>query len=302
METTFALKNITKTYGSHRALDGISLAGSRGEVVALLGENGAGKTTALRILLGLLEPDSGEASVLGMSSTASGEEIRKRVGYVSEKPVLYEWMKVSEIGWFAAGFYSTGFLPHYERLIREFNLPADRKIKQLSKGMKAKVALALALSHQPDLLILDEPTSGLDPLVRYEFLESMIELASENRTVILSSHQIAEVERVADVVAIVRGGKIVACDRLDDLKEVVQELTLTLEGTADRCPAVPGTLISCEREQRQWKMLVRGLSAHELERLHEHSEIQNVATRVPNLEEIFVGYMQPKGPPELLKL
>ena len=202
MNETFALTNVTKTYGSHRALDGVTLSGKPGQVVALLGENGAGKTTALRILLGLLEPDSGDATVLGMSSRTYGEEIRKRVGYVSEKPVLYEWMKVSEIGWFAAGFYPPGYLAHYEKLVKEFDLPLDRKIKQLSKGMKAKVALALALAHQPDVLILDEPTSGLYPLVRYEFLESIVELASENRTVILSSHQIAEVERVADVVAI----------------------------------------------------------------------------------------------------
>ncbi|MCA9096668.1 MAG: ATP-binding cassette domain-containing protein, partial [Planctomycetaceae bacterium] len=99
MNETFALTNVTKTYGSHRALDGVTLSGKPGQVVALLGENGAGKTTALRILLGLLEPDSGDATVLGMSSRTYGEEIRKRVGYVSEKPVLYEWMKVSEIGW-----------------------------------------------------------------------------------------------------------------------------------------------------------------------------------------------------------
>jgi len=294
MNETFALTNVTKTYGSHRALDGVTLSGKPGQVVALLGENGAGKTTALRILLGLLEPDSGDATVLGMSSRTYGEEIRKRVGYVSEKPVLYEWMKVSEIGWFAAGFYPPGFLPHYEKLVREFDLPLDRKIKQLSKGMKAKVALALALAHQPDVLILDEPTSGLDPLVRYEFLESIVELASENRTVILSSHQIAEVERVADVVAILRHGKIVACDPLEDLKTIVQELTITLEENMTACPAIPGTTISCKHEQRQWKMLVRGLPNYEIERLQERDEVQHIASRIPNLEEIFVGYMQPQ--------
>lgn len=294
MNETFALKNITKTYGSHRALDNVSLSGHRGQVIALLGENGAGKTTALRILLGLLDPDDGEATVLGMNSKTYGEQIRTRVGYVSEKPVLYEWMKVSEIGWFAAGFYPPGFQQHYETLIRQFNLPPDRRIKQLSKGMKAKVALALAMAHQPDVLILDEPTSGLDPLVRYEFLESMVEIAGEDRTVILSSHQIAEVERVADSVAILRQGKLVAFDPLDDLKTVVQELTLTLEDGVSACPTLPGTLISCKHEHRQWKMLVRGLPAHEIERLQDYDQIQHVATRTPNLEEIYVAYMQPQ--------
>ena len=147
------------------------------------------------------------------STVASrGWRFRRRVGYVPDQPALYDWMTVEEAGWFVAGFYPLGFQRHYNELIEHFELPPDRKIKELSKGMRAKVSLSLAMGHKPELLILDEPTSGLDPLVRREFLESMVDIAGQGRTVLLASHQIAEVERVADVVAIVRDGKL-ALDR-----------------------------------------------------------------------------------------
>ncbi len=131
------------------------------------------------------------------------------MGYVPERPTLYEWMTVDEIGWFSAGFYGEGFLPEYARLAAEFALPGKKKISDLSKGMRAKVLLSLALANRPELLILDEPTSGLDAMVRREFLESMVDRAAAGKTVFLSSHQIAEVERVADIVAILRKGKLI---------------------------------------------------------------------------------------------
>jgi ABC-2 type transport system ATP-binding protein len=195
--------------------------------VALLGDNGAGKTTALRILLGLIRADEGHAEVLGLESATQGEEIRRRVGYVPERPTLYLWMTVAEIGWFAAGFYPSGYLSKYQDLVRGFQLPLDRKLKALSKGMLAKVSLALAMAHEPELLVLDEPTSGLDPLVRREVLESMVDVAAAGRTVVLSSHQLGEVERVADAVAVLKQGKLVLYEMLDVLKSRIRELTVT---------------------------------------------------------------------------
>src|SRR6516165_3680206 len=244
MSAVARLKNVTKRFRGQLALDDVSLEVPSGVVAALLGENGAGKTTSLRILLGLLQPDSGEAEVLNLDSRTQGDEIRCRVGYVPERPTLYEWMTVAEIGWFAAGFYRAGYLPRYRDLVKEFELPEDRKIKELSKGMRAKVALALGMAHEPEVLVLDEPTSGLDPLVRRESLESMVDVAAAGRTVLLSSHQIAEVERVADIVAILRQGKLVAVERLDDLKLHTRELTLTLNNGALYLSDVPGQVIS----------------------------------------------------------
>lgn len=248
MTNAFEFSNVCKRFGKKVALDKVSISSGAGQVVALLGENGAGKTTALRILLGLTAPDSGHSEVLGLDSRQEGRSIRRLVGYVAEQPTLYDWMTVDEIGWFASGFYPKGYLSAYGVLVRNFNLPENRKLKALSKGMRAKVALALAMAHGPALLVLDEPTSGLDSMVRREFLESMVDVASSGRTVLLSSHQIAEVERVADVVAILREGRLVAVEDLDRLKRTVRELTITLHNGAPEAPQVPGTVI-----RREWK-------------------------------------------------
>ncbi|MEN6497284.1 MAG: ABC transporter ATP-binding protein [Thermoguttaceae bacterium] len=294
MKPVIRLDKVTKRFRGELALDNVSLEVPPGVVFALLGENGAGKTTAIRILLGLLEADAGQAEVLGLASDRQGLEIRRRVGYVAERPTLYDWMTVAETGWFAAGFYPDGFLTHYQQLVRQFELPGHRKLKTLSKGMRAKVALALAMAHDPDLLILDEPTSGLDTLVRRQFLESMVDRAAAGKTVFLSSHQIGEVERVADIVAILHDGKLVLVEPLDVLKSQICELTITLQGDSLDLPPIAGQLLSQHRRARQWQLLVRGLADDQLAALENHPAIQTVDARTPSLEEIFVAYMQRK--------
>lgn len=292
MTPVVRLNKVSKRFRRQVALDAVSFEIPPGVVVALLGENGAGKTTAIRILLGLIEADSGEAEVLQLDSRRQGEEIRRRVGYVPERPTLYEWMTIAEHGWFAAGFYPSGYLGRYRDLIKGFELPADRKIKELSKGMRAKVALALGMAHEPELLILDEPTSGLDPLVRREFLESMVDVAAAGRTVLLSSHQISEVERVADIVVIIKQGKLLAIEKLDDLKNHTRELTLTLNNGAPYLSDVPGEVICGREHERQWRLLVRHLDETRLESFRSLAQVRDLDVRTPNLEEIFVGYMR----------
>ena len=286
------LDNVTKRFGRELAFDGVSFEVPRGVVFALLGENGAGKTTTIRALLGLGHPDAGKLEVLGLDCRTQGLEIRQRAGCVFEKPTLYEWMTVDEIGWYTSGFYGEGFLPRYRQMAAQFELPATRKIKELSKGMKAKVALALALGHDPELLILDEPTSGLDPMVRREFLERMVDRTATGKTVFLSSHQIHEVERVADMVAILRHGKLLLCERLDRLKEEITELTVTLAEGFAQPPEVAGEVLRQSRRSRQWQILTRGAQPSEIESLRLHESVAEVAVRKPNLEEIFTAYMQ----------
>jgi ABC-2 type transport system ATP-binding protein len=284
---------VTKRFGSQVALDRVSLEVPCGIVFALLGENGAGKTTCIRAMLGLAEVDAGDVEVFGLDSASHSLQIRRRVGYVAERPTLYDWMTVDEIGWFTAGFYGDAFLPEYRRLTAEFNLPPRKKLKTLSKGMHAKVSLALALAHDPELLILDEPTSGLDTLVRREFLESMVDRAALGKTVFLSSHQINEVERVADVVAIMRQGQLVAVDRLEKLKAETAELTVTLSDPSAEPPLVRGELLRQRRRSRQWQLLVRRAEADSLQILRGHPAVDHVDSRTPSLEEIFVAYMRP---------
>jgi ABC-type multidrug transport system ATPase subunit len=295
MSAVIRLDQVTKRFGTQLALDKMSLEVAPGTVFALLGENGAGKSTTIRILLGLAEPDSGHASVFGMESVKHSLEIRRCVGYVAERPTLYDWMTVDEIGWFTAGFYGGNFLPTYKELIKRFALPGNKKLKALSKGMRAKVALALSMGHDPDLLILDEPTSGLDTMIRREFLESMVDRAASGKTVFLSSHQIHEVERVADVVGIMRAGKLIVVERLEKLKAEVQELTITLSDASAVPPLVAGELLRQRRRSRQWQLLVRGGERESLQKLHEHDAVESVDVRTPSLEEIFVAYMRNEG-------
>ena len=296
MPAVFEFQMITKRFKQHVALDNVSMRGERGQVIALLGENGAGKTTAIKILLGLLAPDGGASRVMGLDSQTHGAEIRRRVGYMPDRPALYEWMTVREIGWFAAGFYPLGFQQRYEDLVQRFGLD-DKPIKSLSKGMQGKVSLSLAMAHEPDLLVLDEPTSGLDPLVRREFLESMIEIASEGRTVLLSSHQIAEVERVADIVAILRGGKLILCEPLEVLKDRVSEVIVTLADIETAPPELvsPALLLRAQRHDRVWRLMVRDLNDAGRHALNSDPNHRHVEEKRLSLEEIFVTCMMTKA-------
>jgi len=297
MQSAIEFQQVTKTYGSNTALDQVSIEVPRGVVFALLGENGAGKTTTIKLLLGLEEADSGNIQVLGLDSRREGAEIRRRVGYVPEQPALYPWMTAAEIGWFTAGFYdATKFEHAYRTLLKQFSVPAERKISQMSKGMRAKVSLSLALAHQPELLILDEPTSGLDTLVRREFLESMVDIAAAGRSVLLSSHQISEVERVADIVAIVRDGRLLVVESLDTLKCQTHELTITLAAGASQPPDVPGQVLCSRHRARQWQVLARNLEESQIEVLRREESIAAIEVGTPGLEEIFVAYMQTEKP------
>ncbi|MFO0950043.1 MAG: ABC transporter ATP-binding protein [Isosphaeraceae bacterium] len=299
------VEGLTKLYRNHAAVDRLSLNVPEGSVFGLLGENGAGKTTTIQVLLGLIAPDAGRVSVLGLDPARRGLEVRRKVGYVPESPVLYEWMTVTEIGWFAAGFHTdcpggqAGYQSRFGELTRGFNLPPGRKIKALSKGMKAKVSLALALAADPSLLILDEPTSGLDLMVRREFLESMVDLAGAGRTVLLSSHQIGEVERVASHVALLHTGKLIVAEPLDELKATTFLLSVTF-ASRDHPAGPPEGLgvepIDVSDAPRQARWLVRARDRAAAESVRTLSGIDSLTVETPSLEEIYVGYMRARRP------
>lgn len=273
------------------ALRGIDLNVPSGSVFALLGENGAGKTTLIRILTGFQSATAGQSSVCGFDPSRDALEIRKRIGYVSDSPALYDWMRVDEIGWFAASFYEEGFLDRYAESIGHFEVPRNRKIRHLSKGQKAKVALALALAHDPELLILDEPTSGLDPHVRREFMESMVDRAVTGRTVLISSHQISEVERVADMVAILHQGKVRLMDSMLNLRESISEVTVNLDDPLIALPRLGGEteVLSEQSAGRQRRMVVRGFDPSSQESLQSRPGVISIRSRPASLEEVFIA-------------
>ncbi|MDA8743360.1 ABC transporter ATP-binding protein [Rubripirellula amarantea] len=287
--TVIKLDQISKRYGSKEALSQATLEVPAGTVFAVLGENGAGKTTMIRILTGYLKPDSGTATVLGMNCEQQSLDIRRRIGYVSDSPALYEWMKPEEIGWFTSAFYGPGFPEAYLSLLAEFDVPTGIKIKSLSKGQRAKVALALATAHDPELLILDEPTSGLDPMVRRHFLESMVKRAASGRTVLLSSHQISEVERVADWVAIVHAGKVKIVQRLEDLRSSTCIVTATLDHSDAAYPLPPGNVLTEASNARQIRWVVMNLDDQAMDGFRNQPCFAHVVVTSPTLEDIFVA-------------
>ena len=302
------IENMTKRYRGQVAVDRLTLDVPVGSVFGLLGENGAGKTTSIQSLLGLIVPDEGRVETLGLDPVRQSLEVRRRVGYVPEQASLYDWMTVAEIGWFAAGFHPEpgrgpdAYLERYRGIVEGFTLPLDRKMRQLSKGMRAKVALALALASAPELLILDEPTSGLDLLVRREFLESMVDLAGEGRTVLLSSHQVTEVERVASHVALLHQGRLILAEPLDDLRARTFLLTLTFTGRNHPLapPAdLPVELIDADDTALQARWLVHAPAAA-VEAIRSMPGIGELERRTPSLEEIYIGYMRRRRPAGLV--
>lgn len=299
------IEGLVKRYKKKLAVDGLKLDVPRGSVFGLLGENGAGKSTTIKSILGLIRPDAGQVLTLGIDPSREGQEVRRRVGYVPEVPNLYDWMTVAEIGWFAAGFHPRTpsgweqYQRHFIGLIEGFGLPPKAKIKALSKGMRAKVGLALALASEPELLVLDEPTSGLDVLVRREFLESMVDIAGEGRTVLLSSHQIGEVERVASHVALLHEGKLVLAEPLDELKARTFVATFRLDGP-EPMPGPPmGSrldLIDVADAPRQARWLVHAADRSELEAATSWPGVLGVEVETPSLEEIYIAYMRRRKP------
>lgn len=213
------LEGLTKDYGRHRALDGVDLAVGTGEVFGYLGPNGAGKTTTLRLLLGLLRPSSGRATVFGLDAWADASAVHARTGYLPGEPALYPRLTGRDlVAYFARLRRRATDVAAAARLAERFDLDLDRRIRALSKGNRQKLAIVQAFMSEPDLAVLDEPTAGLDPLVQQEFHQLLRETTGRGATVLFSSHVLDEVERVADRVGIIRHGRLVAVERLEDLR------------------------------------------------------------------------------------
>jgi ABC-2 type transport system ATP-binding protein len=227
-ETIIATRGLRKTFAGAEALRGLDLDVPRGSICGFLGRNGAGKTTTIKILLGMTHPTSGEAHVFGLD--AGSVEIRRRCAFVSEEKDLYPSMTVEDIVRFTASFFPRWRRDLEQRYLRKFDLPATRTIKALSRGMRTKLALLLALCRGAELLILDEPTSGLDPAMAEEVLQALVgHVASEELTIFFSSHQIAEVDQIGDRVVIIDRGRAAVAAALDDLRESYRRIQLIFD-------------------------------------------------------------------------
>jgi ABC-2 type transport system ATP-binding protein len=226
---------LKKDYDGLEAIRGLDLQVPAGSIFGFLGKNGAGKTSTIKVLLGMARPTSGLARVFGLAADApeASVEIRRRTGFVSEDRDLLGYMTVELMINFTASFYPRWSRELQQRYLRAFELPLNRKVKALSRGMRTKLALLLALCRRADLLILDEPTSGLDPAVTEEVLQALVRHVAEGgSTVFLSSHQLAEVDQIADQIAIIDSGRAIVAGSLDDIRERYRRIQLVFEGGA----------------------------------------------------------------------
>jgi ABC-2 type transport system ATP-binding protein len=216
---------IRKQFRNQEVLKGVSFEVQAGQTFAFLGRNGTGKTTLIRTLLGLLTPDAGSVSILGINPRTNPLAVRRRVGYLAEDQKMFGWMTVEQIVQFIAPFYDAWDDALADQYLNQFELPRQTKIRHLSKGQNVRLGLVLALAHRPEVVILDDPVLGLDPIMRREFNRDLIaHLQGEGRTVLYSSHLLYEVEPVADAVGILHQGQIVRQGATEDLREQVKRL------------------------------------------------------------------------------
>jgi ABC-2 type transport system ATP-binding protein len=240
--------NLARRYGRTDALVDLSLTVPTGSVFALLGPNGAGKTTTIKILMNLIPPTSGRATVLGVDSTRIGPKERAQIGYVSENQTLPLWMSVRQLLDYCRPFYPSWDRDLEKTLLKQFDLPEDRKLKNLSRGMLMKAALMSALSYRPKLLVLDEPFSGLDPLVRDEFVQGILEASDlGNWTVFISSHDIDEVERLADHVGVIDGGRTKLNESSESLLMRFRRIEVNLQGQTPLLDEMPANWLAVDR-------------------------------------------------------
>jgi ABC-2 type transport system ATP-binding protein len=296
---TFAIdaSGLRKDYGGVEALRGLDLQVPAGSIFGCLGRNGAGKTTAIKVLLGMARPTSGHAVVLGhRADTPEGSvAVRRLTGFVSEDKELYDYMTVEEIIRFTSSFYPRWRGDLEQRYLRRFELPARRRIKTLSRGTRTKLALLLALSRGAELLVLDEPTSGLDPAMTDEVLQALVaHVAAEQLTVFFSSHQIAEVDQIADRVAIIDAGRAVVAGALDDLREQYRRIQLVFDGAApDAALRAPGIL----RTRRDGRVLTLLSSAGSDAVVAEARALNPVSVDVTpvSLRDVFLEAVRAEG-------
>lgn len=228
MTSAIHTEQLTKRFGRLAAVDHINLDVPEGALYALVGQNGAGKTTAIKVLMNLIAATHGAATVLGTDSRQIRGKSYAQIGYVSENQEMPEWMKTGALLDYLRDFYPTWDSGLEQSLVKQFDLPLDRKIKVLSRGMKMKLALASALAFHPRLIVLDEPFGGLDPLVRDQLIESLLERAAES-TIFISSHDLAEIESFSSHVGYLESGKLVFSEEMSSLAARFREVEITTD-------------------------------------------------------------------------
>ena len=290
-QLTLRVGKLTKYYGDHPALTEVSFTVRRGEVFGYLGPNGAGKTTTLRLLMGFLRPTAGQAEILGSSCWSDPAEVHRRVGYVSGDVALYDRMTGAELLRYLASLRGGVDWSYVADLAQQLEVELDRPLKVLSTGNRQKVAIVQALMSRPDLLLLDEPTRGLDPLGQQRVHDLLRAQVAGGGSVLLSSHVLSEVQQVADRIGILRDGKLVGVERLDDLRaKSLHRLEARFDDPVDasefRLPGVRDVrieagVLTCSASRSALDALLKAVAAH---------RIVDLECEEASLEDMFLAY------------
>ena len=285
------IKNLTKSYGKARGIIDVNLVVEEGEFFGFIGPNGAGKSTTIRTMLGMIQVTSGEGYVLGFDIQKESTKLLSEIGYLPSEAVFYSGMKVKDILKLSADLHKENCEEERRRLCERLQLDVNKKVEELSFGNRKKVAIVCALQHNPRLLILDEPTSGLDPLMQKEFFDILKERNEKGVTIFLSSHILSEVQNYCKRAAIIREGRLVACDRVEALAQTnAKRVTITgdvnlagLEGIKD------------ERKEADKLSFLYSGDMNDLISYISKYKIKDISIMEPDLEEVFMHYYKEEG-------
>ena len=296
-EIVVEVKALTRRFGNTIALDEVDFQAVKGKVYGLVGANGAGKTTLIKHLMGLLRTKSGSVQVFGEDPILHPESVLKRIGYLSEERDIPEWMSIDELMRYTQAYHAGWDQTFATELLDTFGLDTAKKIKNLSRGMRAQVALVAAVAHRPDLLILDEPSSGLDAVVRMDILNAIVRtISEEGRTVIFSSHLLEEVERMSDHVTMIHHGRIALDGPLESLSNAHHYINIRFSKNLETKPLLVDAL-STTGKGRSWSVIHNGSS----QRMHAavtQLDGEIVESRNATLEEIFIARVGRPEPTE----
>ena len=285
------LSNLTKYYGKSRGILNLNLDVKEGEFFGFIGPNGAGKSTTIRTLLGLITPSSGQAKIFDETIRQRNPQIRSHIGYLPSEAVFYRGMKVKDLLKLSADLHHKDCSAERELLCRRLQLDVNRKVDELSFGNRKKVAIVSALQHQPKLLILDEPTSGLDPLMQREFFHIIRERNEQGATVFLSSHVLSEIQRNCTRAAIIREGRIIACDRVGALSKTnAKRISVQGQVSLDSLEEIRDL-----KENDGVFSFLYGGDIHRLLETLSAGTITNLSISDPDLDEIFLHYYENGG-------
>jgi ABC-2 type transport system ATP-binding protein len=301
-EIVLETKGLTKYYGNVLAVDHIDLKIPRGCICGFVGRNAAGKTTAIKLILGLLTPTAGTSRLLGCDSTALTPAIRQRIGYVTEGHRLFRWMSIAELERFQRAFFPGQWDgKFFAEMIEYFCLSRKQKVKHLSIGQRAQVSLALALSPNPELLIMDDPTLGLDAAIRRQFLSGMIEIIMrEGRTILFSSHILGDVERVADRIVVIDKGVIRVDCKLEQFRKAVKKIILTFKDSVPSQVNIDG-LLHYRGSEKELALILVGTDDNKIAELAKSTGAERYHIVKMNLEDQFIEYTAPTSRGKLFR-